>query len=1519
MYPSDMTTTAHDLLSKVRAKYRAASWSVYQRLRAQGLHVHLTNPDFTILLIHYLPSLARQLRMSQVQPIPHLPTTRQYTNYVESQDQESWLPVKIRASDKSSAILVERVQTVAQDWLTREDQVPAATDTHRLRLVDYRVLILALCQLSLHTEARQVLLTMQRRGFMPKLGVLSPLMAVYHHHRMLPEAQWVLDQVRRQEPFPSTYMLTTMLELHCQANQPQPARALYDEIRRMKFAIPPAPYVHLMKAYARARDTANVIQVYNDLHANLAPSLSINDRNALVRLLAGVDRITECLQLLCPSRSTPLNRLMWPKTATLLAFFHACQRSQQFGPGLKVAQLLQKQNVRVPPSLAFGLATFYAANGSHAEATRHLAKVTQHPSLVAPENLVAAFEMLLSMGELEQAQTLAARLIEQPKPTTVLTFRSLVQVLLRHHKALGTIPTLFHWFQTCRPVDATPSNAFELQLLFLRAFHLLSQPSQVEGILQTLWEDRTTLTIAYYHQLGEVLLALKLPNQMVNLYQRIHGSPELSGHPDTYVLALRAYSMLNEYPTVQTVWNQLRHHCAPRAPPPQASVAMMEAMVTHASATDAVAFYDIFCTTNPPFTLEQSTVLINTLCQVGALARAVRLYSELLGKTWRVTGPVVYPLLLLAAQHAQWDLVELLDAHRRQAIIAPDPEVLGRVLGLFLSSDQHARGKELLVHWSQAPDAWSPSERNRLAVALDLTDVKAQVLSAIPVRPEVQHPNPPTSLQPETAIATLNRLRQLTERTDLPALQQEFRALPQSIQTSLPKAIYLAYLQAFRRLGDRQQVLSMVQMLLDANRPGDPVETNAVLYLLAKTFSVRHAVEWLSRMVCKQAIPSPATFRMLIAGCTTQPTRTQHALLKGLFACWIRANRPGSVAIALEFITPFAELADRDLVARLHDTIRLASSNDLLLADCHRWLGALVKAKHIGLACQLLMENLLPTKRATANSFSITLDYFTGTSRTSQNLPAIPNQEWCWVQQLYTAWRDTGLAWTPQVAHQFVVALGTTGYPTDAKAVANLLLSSIVPICTVWQFNQLLQVLTRLKCPALLNQMLTLVKTMPRSPVNHHTFVLLMKAGVQWPDQVIAPRQLAQQYFDHAKPAPGIATLNQFLQLWSQHGMTVEFDELWGRMQAQEAALCDTYTYGIVIGHYCRVGRLPLARELFHRLRCQSNRSLSVASYNQLIAAEMKAGRVTEARELLQLLETQGLFPDMCTYTALVHGFNQAKRWAEASQLVQLACDRGIHLDAHLITVAMNATLGGGQLSASLDLCQRMLSIQRTLSASHITQLLGLCTNALDHRPQLQQIQAWVTAGTVAPIDAPLRTAHILAWGRLGDWGQVQAIWEAAVERSDTSTPLDFGLRNALVHAAVMTTATEQTKLALPKGTERLGSVLNHLHALNPHNVSTRLLNSLLRLLLNGHQPDCMLWVFQQLFSQFQRLPDVYTFKALFRAAKVYQRPALAKAVRDLVPIEYPQLTVALAAGAQAADNGSSSASSAALQIPRIL
>ncbi|KAJ1976370.1 hypothetical protein H4R35_002731 [Dimargaris xerosporica] len=1507
-----MAATADDLLSKVRAKNRAASWSVYQQLRAQGLLVHLTNSDFNILLVHYLPSLARQLRMSQVQPIPALPTTRRYPNYDERQDQDSWLPVKVRPSDKNSAILVERVQTVAQDWLSREDRLPAATDTHRLRLVDYRVLILALCQLSLHTEARQVLLAMQRRGFRPKLGVLTPLMAVYRHHRMVSEAQWVLDQVRRQEPFPNTYMLTTMLQLHCQANQLHRAREVYDEIQRMRFAASSASYLLLMQAYASAGDTINVLQVYNDLQASLAPSLTSNDCNVLVQILAGVGGITECLQLLCSNRPTSQGRPMWPKTATLLAFFRACQRTQRIESGLKVAQLLQERNARVPPVLAFELASLYAANGSHAEATQYLARATQRTGAVAPGMLVAAAEMLLELGKLQQAQALVTRLIEQPKPATVATLCSLVQGLLRHHKALDAIPALYRWFQACNPVGMTPLNAFNLRLLFLQAFHQLSQPSQVEKILQTLWEDRITLTVVHYHQLGEVLLALKLPDQVITLYHCIHSSQEFSGHPNTYVLALRAYSMLNDYPTVQAIWDRLRRHCAPRPPPSQAYVAMMKAMATHASATNTVAFYDRFLATSPPITTEHFAAVLDTLCQVGALARAVRLYTEFLDKAGRVSGPAVHTLLLLAARHAKWDLVELLDAQRRRFKIAPDPEVLGSVLCAALSSDQCARGKTLLTHWSQAPDTWSSSERDRLIVALDLPDWDAHVLSIIPVRPKVHFLNTPIPLRSETATTTVNRLKQLTDRTNLPALQQEFRRLPQYTKVSLPNAVYLAYLQAFNRLGDRRQVLSMVQGLLDMNRLDDPFISNAIVGLLASTYSVPKAVEWLENMVNKQVYPSSATFRMLITSCTTQPTPAQRPLLATLFACWSRAHRPGGVAIALDFITVTAELADRGLMTRLHGTIRHARSSDLSVADYHRWLGALVVAKQIGLACGLLIQELVPTKHATAESFSIVLGYFTGTSPTYHNLPTIPNQEWPWVQQLYTTWQATGLSWTPQVAFQFIVAFGTTGCPADVEAVADAMLPLIVPICTVQQCNQLVQVLTRLKCPVLLGQMLTHLTTTVHPPVNHRTFVLLMAACVQWPGQMMAPLQLAKHYFDYAEPAPSIATLNQFLQLWSQHGMTVEFDVLWSRMQKQADALCDTYTYGIVISHYCRVGQLPFARDLFHRVRRQSSRSLSVAMYNQLISAEMKVGRITEARELLQSLETQGLFPDTYTYTALIHGYNQAQHWVEARHLVQVAFDRGIHPDGHFLTVAMHATLGSEQLGPSLELCQRMLSLQHTLSASHVTQLFGLCTSASDHRKPLQRIHAWVEAGTVAPMDTSLRTAQILAWGRIGDWNQVQAIWKVVAEHSDTTKALDFGLRNALVHAAVMTAAPAQINAVMAKGTERLGSALHQLHTMHTHNVSTRLLNSLLRLLLDHHQPDSMVWVFQQLFSHFQCLPDMHTFKALFRAAEVHQRPDLAKTVRGLVGIEYPQLMVALTAGAQAAGRGSVSASSAA-------
>ncbi|KAJ1923299.1 hypothetical protein IWQ60_005961 [Tieghemiomyces parasiticus] len=330
-FPPDVEPAASQCLELAQAKRRDrdATWTAYLALRGAGHHIYLTDSNYTILLLHFLPGLARQLRMVGLNPLHMMPRYQLYAGeYSEEMDREAWLPVRILQKTAQTGVQTTRVRQLVEDWLARDSQRAARSPpiaTTPLTLTYYRTMGLALCMLRMHREMRDLVARLRAQpGLIPGLGVLGPLLTVYCHEGDFEGANWTMGVIRRTEPFPNTLALVAVIRLFARAGRLDEARAYFDQLRRLRFVSSTEPYTDLISAYGIAGNMAEIARIYGTMRHTFA-TLTSADFSVVVTAYVTAGSVDEALRTL----ANMFRRKLRPQIRTLDGLVQACAREGQ--------------------------------------------------------------------------------------------------------------------------------------------------------------------------------------------------------------------------------------------------------------------------------------------------------------------------------------------------------------------------------------------------------------------------------------------------------------------------------------------------------------------------------------------------------------------------------------------------------------------------------------------------------------------------------------------------------------------------------------------------------------------------------------------------------------------------------------------------------------------------------------------------------------------------------------------------------------------------------------------------------------------------------------------------------------------------------------------------------------------------------------------------------------------------------------------------------------------------------------
>ncbi|KAK6939805.1 Pentatricopeptide repeat [Dillenia turbinata] len=127
------------------------------------------------------------------------------------------------------------------------------------------------------------------------------------------------------------------------------------------------------------------------------------------------------------------------------------------------------------------------------------------------------------------------------------------------------------------------------------------------------------------------------------------------------------------------------------------------------------------------------------------------------------------------------------------------------------------------------------------------------------------------------------------------------------------------------------------------------------------------------------------------------------------------------------------------------------------------------------------------------------------------------------------------------------------------------------------------------------------------------------------------------------------------------HGYAIK-NGIWGNV----------YVEGSLINMYSKCGKSDTAEKVFVHIK-----NKNTALYNEMIAAYVNEGNIEGAFSLLQLMQKEGLKPDLITYNTLLAGYSRKGQKNDAYELLS----QMVHMNLKPNIVSINALISGFQQS----------------------------------------------------------------------------------------------------------------------------------------------------------------------------------------------------------------------------------------------
>lgn len=257
---------------------------------------------------------------------------------------------------------------------------------------------------------------------------------------------------------------------------------------------------------------------------------------------------------------------------------------------------------------------------------------------------------------------------------------------------------------------------------------------------------------------------------------------------------------------------------------------------------------------------------------------------------------------------------------------------------------------------------------------------------------------------------------------------------------------------------------------------------------------------------------------------------------------------------------------------------------------------------------------------------------------------------------------------------------------------------------------------------------------------NLTTYNILVKA---WCDQ----RRMEQAWavVGRMRPAavePDVVTYNTLASAYAKNDETWRAEELVVVEMARARLRTSERTWGIIVGGYCREGRLEEALRCVRQMK-DAGVGPNVIVFNTLLKGFLDANDAAAAADVLGLMEQFGIKPDIVTYSHQLNALSSLGHMARCAKVFDRMLEAGIEPDPQVYSILAKGYVRAQQPGKAEELLQQMgrLGVRPNV-VTFTTVISGWCSVAdMDNATRVYDKMRG------AGVRPNLRTFETLIWG----------------------------------------------------------------------------------------------------------------------------------------------------------------------------
>ncbi|TVU12713.1 hypothetical protein EJB05_46368, partial [Eragrostis curvula] len=231
---------------------------------------------------------------------------------------------------------------------------------------------------------------------------------------------------------------------------------------------------------------------------------------------------------------------------------------------------------------------------------------------------------------------------------------------------------------------------------------------------------------------------------------------------------------------------------------------------------------------------------------------------------------------------------------------------------------------------------------------------------------------------------------------------------------------------------------------------------------------------------------------------------------------------------------------------------------------------------------------------------------------------------------------------------------------------------------------------------------------------------------------------------------PDIITYNTIASAYANNDETWRAEELIVEIQARMRT--SERTWGIIIGGYCREGRLE---EAFRCVRQMKDAGVlpNVVIFNTLLKGFLDANDMAAVDNILELMEQFGIKPDIVTYSHQLNAFSSLGHMAKCMKVFDKMIEAGIEPDPQVYSILAKGYVRAQQPEKAEELLTQMSQIGvRPNVVTFTTVISGWCSVA--NMENAMKVYGKMRKSGVNP---NIRTFETLIWG----YSELKQPWKA--------------------------------------------------------------------------------------------------------------------------------------------------------------